>query len=60
MHQSALNVATPLKWRGVSNRFPRAHTEVDSLEMAYNADDFTFQLPSVVRGHHVYKSVKTP
>ena len=35
----------------------RAHTKV---ETAFSADDFTFQLPSVIRGHHIYKSVWTP
>ena len=29
-------------------------------EMAYSSDDFTFQLPSVIRGHHPYESVWTP
>ena len=28
--------------------------------MAYSAEDFIFQLPSVVRGHHIYKSVWIP
>ena len=28
--------------------------------MAYTSDDFSFELSSVIRGHHVYKSVWSP
>ena len=27
------------------------------VEMAYTADDFAYEFSSVIRGHHVYKSI---
>ena len=30
------------------------------MDLAYAADDFAYEFSSIVRGHHVYKSVWTP
>ena len=30
------------------------------IDMAYTANDFTYEFSSIIRGHHVYKSVWTP
>ena len=49
---------TPKMKGHVQSRFSRILLVLHREEgMAYSSEDFTFQLPSVIRGHHIYKSV---